>query len=47
MNNEYNNEAYAEYIMTKGDRPCCNGDMLLDLMEEGYLLEEFLDSVTA
>lgn len=33
---------YAEYIMRHGDRICCNGDMLLELMEEGYLFEEFV-----
>ena len=33
---------YAEYIMKHGDRPCYNGDMLLDLQEEGYLFEEFI-----
>jgi hypothetical protein len=35
-------EEYAHYIMTHGDRPCGNGDMLLDLMESGYLLAEFI-----
>lgn len=33
---------YGEYIMNNGDRICCNGDMLLELMEEGYLFEEFV-----
>ncbi len=36
---------YADYIMTRGDRPIGNGDMLLELMEEGYLFEEFLVSI--
>lgn len=36
---------YAEYIMEHGDRPCCNGDMLLALMEEGYLFEEFVSQL--
>jgi hypothetical protein len=47
MTNEdlsYSNE-YAEYIMTNGDRLCCNGDMLTELMEELYLFEEFLSSL--
>lgn len=33
---------YAEYIMAHGDRPCCDGDMLTSLMEEGYLWDEFV-----
>lgn len=33
---------YAEFIMANGDRVICNGDMLLDAMEDGYLFDEFL-----
>lgn len=43
---DYFSTQYAEYIMEHGDgstHPCCDGDMLLELMESGYLLEEFLD----
>ena len=42
---QYSSE-YAEFIMDNagGERPICNGDMLLDLQEEGYLFEEFLAS---
>jgi hypothetical protein len=39
---EDHGEEYAEYIMIHGKRPCGNGDMLLDLMESGYLLNEFI-----
>lgn len=40
-------DMYAEYIMenSKGDRAICNGDMLIEAMEEGYLWEEFLESI--
>lgn len=37
-------DEYAEYIMKHGDRLCCNGDMLLDLMKDGYLFDQFLVS---
>ena len=37
-------DSYAEFIMehSKGDRVICNGDTLLDAMEDGYMIEEFL-----
>ena len=37
---------YAEFIMehSKGDRVICNGHLLLDAMEDGYLFDEFLES---
>ena len=37
-------DEYAEFIMAnaKADRVICNGDMLLDAMEDGYLFDEFL-----
>ena len=35
-------DEYANYIMAKGDRPLCNGDMLTEAMEDGYLFDEFL-----
>lgn len=40
-------DEYAEYVMeqSKGDRPICNGDMLLEAMEDGYLFDEFLISI--
>lgn len=42
-------DQYAEYIMeySKGDRVICNGDMLLDAMEDGYLWDDFLISLGA
>lgn len=38
---EYSPE-YATYIMENGDRVCCDGDMLTELMEENYLFDEFI-----
>lgn len=35
-------DEYAEFIMANGDRLICNGDMLLEAMEDGYLFDEFL-----
>lgn len=39
--------AYVEYIMenSKGDRVICNGDTLTEAVEDGYLFEEFLNSL--
>lgn len=36
---------YASYIMDNGNRPCCDGDMLTQLQEEGYLFIEFIDQL--
>jgi hypothetical protein len=38
---------YAEYIMehAAGDRIICNGDTLVIAMEDGYLFDDFLDSI--
>lgn len=40
---QYSDE-YAEFIMRNGagDRVICNGDTLLDAMEDGYLFDDFL-----
>lgn len=40
-------DEYAEYIMAnpQGGRIICNGDTLLNAMEEGHLFEEFLASI--
>jgi len=40
-------DQYADYIMehAPGDRIICNGDTLILAMEDGYLLEEFKDSL--
>jgi hypothetical protein len=38
---------YSEYIMKNGDngeRAICNGNTLLEAMEDGYLFTEFLKS---
>lgn len=39
--------AYAEYIMDNcdGERIICNGDTLLEAIEDGYLFDEFLESI--
>lgn len=38
-------DEYSEYIMDNcgGDRLICNGDMLIEAIEDGYLFEEFVD----
>ena len=39
---------YAEYIMENADPEyciVCNGNMLLEKQEEGYLFKEFLESI--
>jgi len=39
-------DQYAEFIMangSNGDRVICNGDTLLEAMEDGYLIDEFLN----
>ena len=40
-------DAYAEYIMERcgGDRMICNGDTLIEAMEDGYLFDSFKDSL--
>lgn len=40
-------EQYADYIMehSQGDRMICNGDTLLQAMEDGYLFEDFVESL--
>lgn len=40
-------EQYADYIMENcaGDRVICNGDTLIDAMEDLYLAEDFIDSL--
>jgi hypothetical protein len=42
----HQSDAYANFIMDHpDDRPICNGDMLLEAMEDGYLFDEFLASI--
>lgn len=45
-NGELDDE-YAEYIIehSRGDRLICNGDTLVDAMEDFYLLEAFKEAV--
>ena len=40
-------DSYAEYIMHNchGDRLICNGDTLVDAMEDLYLYEDFKEAV--
>lgn len=38
-------EEYASYIMANSEMPICNGDMLTEAMESGYLWQEFLYSL--
>lgn len=41
-------EEYAQYIMNNGGPThsfICNGSMLLEAMEQGYLFEEFAESI--
>ena len=41
-------DQYADYIMSHaaGDRIICNGDTLLCAMEDLYLFEDFIDSIS-
>ena len=43
MENMQDSDAYVQYIMdnSAGERLICNGDTLLEAMEDGYLFEEF------
>ena len=38
---------YAEYIIqhSAGDRVICNGDTLIQAIKDGYLYEQFRDSI--
>lgn len=40
---------YANYIMDNcgGERLICNGDTLLNAMEDNYLYEEFIDYMSS
>jgi S-adenosylmethionine:tRNA-ribosyltransferase-isomerase (queuine synthetase) len=41
-------DEYAEYIMDNchGDRIICNGDTSIRAIEDGYLFDSFVDSVS-
>lgn len=48
----FDEQAYAEFIKqnsivqnSKGERVICNGDMLHEAMQDGYLLDEWLESI--
>jgi hypothetical protein len=45
--NLWESDGYAEYIMahSAGERVICNGDTLLDAMEDYYLFEDYLNSL--
>lgn len=50
FDNQYNEDyslqdLHMEYIMENchGDRIICNGDMLIEALEDGYLYEDFRD----
>jgi len=43
---DFDENAYAEYILSNSDYPICNDDMLIEAMENDYLLEEFLNQVS-
>ena len=40
-------EPYSDYIMEHcgGDRLICNGDMLVGAIEDGYLWEDYCESI--
>ena len=38
-------DAYANYIISEGSRPVCNGNMLLQLQESLYLYDQFIASL--
>ena len=40
-------QEYAEFIMNNcgGDRMICNGDMLIEAQEDGYMFDEFIQSL--
>ena len=47
LNDLQYSDGYVDYIMenSKGDRVICNGDTLTIAMEDGYLFDDFLDSI--
>lgn len=40
-------DGYVDYIMANsaGERAICNGDTLLDAMEDNYLFDDYLNSL--
>ena len=49
MNNYELDAEYADFIMDRcaGDRSCNNGDQLIELMEEGYMIDQFEEFMVA
>jgi hypothetical protein len=47
FNNMELDSAYADFIMEHcaGDRVICNGDTLVEAMEDMYLFEDFADTM--
>jgi hypothetical protein len=45
--NHIESDAYSNYIMDNcdGERPICNGDMLLDAVEDHFLFDEYLETL--
>lgn len=35
---------YAEFLRANSNRPICNGDMLIQAVENGHMYEEFQES---
>jgi hypothetical protein len=36
---------YTEFLLSNATKPICNGDTLIQAIEDGYLYEEFRDSI--
>ena len=36
-------DEYFSFLMERSDRPVYNGDMLIQLAEEGYMFDEFIE----
>lgn len=49
MNNYELDAEYADFIIDHcaGDRSCNNGDQLIELMEEGYMIDQFEEFMVA
>jgi hypothetical protein len=45
MNTEIDENKYAEFLMNHADVVIPDGDTLTELMESGYMLEEFLENL--
>jgi hypothetical protein len=47
LDSQQNGDQYAEFLMSRPDpdRPIYNGDALVDAMEDGFMFDEFLESL--